>query len=984
MMPAPVLRLLEPDGDYGRVLPAWNTIEVGGAVGEQLVLRLTYDTSHDTWPLLVDQTRVVLLLGGVEYPDCRFILDEQDDDEVVRADLGSWAGNSLLFGLNYAIVYPESWTIGVGNVTTPGWGFASQTPGQALRELLEAAQTRGWWPDLTWDFTDAVDSAGNTWSPSISEFYDQGTTLLEVVARWKTRQLAVAKMAGDVLQLFTYAAQGTDRSLDVILKRDVELTEGPVKRSSRNTVSTLLVVTETTGVERTSNPALSTYGRREGFVSQSSDADTTVLQAIGDGTLALKARQRESFTYGLGGTSALRPIVDFDRGDLVQLWVRGTKRFMRVRQLTVSWAASGEVSGSAAFGDRLADADEQLATRLEQLTGGSMDAGVYAPPILAGTNDQAPGGGGDDGVIDTMPPGPPTGLGSTTVAVFEQGYLSATATLTWVAPTIDQDGTAVDSLGGFEVQYRHTGYPLWEAGGRYAQDTLAAVIRRLVVGDDYDWRVRAFDVWGNVSTWATGTFTADNDVILPAQTPSTPTVAPFLYMGLLVTWDGKAQGGTAIDNDIRHVEVHVSTSSGFAPGPTTLKDTIGIGGGQTVVAELTGGTTYYVKFRSVDWAGNLGPSSAQATGVPDSLVNDIPNGSITDAKIGTLSVTKLTTGTLTAVVTNSGTIQTAASGARTLINSAGIKLFDAASNVTVAMNSADGTASFTGIIGAATITGYVRVTSGTSQVLVQNVGSIPTVTLTTGTLIEKYPAYLFCATNAFLRHLSTTINSPGSQYEGTSSFDYTSLQVITNIYDGDFANATTLPTKMWGEVHFRFPQSNGPNYPHIRAQSRFATIASGEDYELYPGIVWRDGSTYQRECGIRLAAVGAGNTQDLCRLEVIKNNAGVVGGAFGEIAASAFTVASGRAAKTDVAPVPYSALQVIRANPAKRWRYRTEPDRFELGPMADGLPPEVASSEGPEVGMPGEVNHMVRLNSMIGLLWRAVEELAEQVEVRTR
>lgn len=1003
-MPDPVLRLVE-GGVLGRYLPGWSSLEIGGDLGEQLVISLAWPTDSPFVDDVGELAEIAVLLDGEEIPDGRFLIDELQDEEVIDSDVVTRNGNSLLYQLSYAIVYPESGPVTGTNTTTPGWGFSAQTPGQALRELLEAAQTRGWWTDLVWDFGDGVDSGGAAWDPDIDDFYDQGTTLLDIVVKWKTRKVAVAKMVGGTLQLFRYDNAGPDLTATVMLLRDVDLTEGPVSRSSRNTVSTMLVVTDGItddagfGVTRTDAPALSKYGRREGFVSQSQVPDPSILQAIGDGTLALKARQREAYTYGLTcSTAGRQPFVDYDRGAEVTLRVKGETRVMRVRQLSVAWAADGSCTGSAAFGDRRMESDEQLTARLEQLTNGSMDGGAFGQPVL-GSPDQNPGGGGGDTSPDTMPPAPPTGLSASSVSVFNLGYLSATATVTWSAPTTNQDGTALNDLGGYEVQYRAGTTGNWTAGPRTDKDTTLAVLTALTVGQAYQWRVRAFDIWSNASSWTQAGFTAQNDTVAPAQTPSTPTVTTFLFSGLMVTWDGLAAGGTAIDNDIRHVEVHVSTASGFAPGSGTLRDRIDIGGGSTVIGELTPGTTYYVKFRSVDWAGNLGPSSAQATGVPDSVQSgDIATGAVTgtkianvtigtaqiadlavtDAKMASLSVTKLTTGTLTAVVTNSGTIQTAASGARTLINSAGIKLFDAVGNTTVSMNGADGTASFTGVIGAATITGYVKVFSGTSAVLVQNVGGVPTVTMTTGRLIEKYPSYLFTSGDAILRLLTWSVNSPGSQY-AAGGFDYSNISLSCIPYDGDFANATTLPTKMSGNCIISFPTSLGGARPRITMQPNYTALTGGNDFHRYTTMVLKDGTTAQHAAGWRLDDVGP--NQEDCVLAGVKRSGGVDGGAYAGITGAAFTVNSGRAVKSEVSDVPYSALEVVRANPAKRWRYTdNSTGSYSIGPMADDLPPEVTTVVDKGLGMPQVVEHQVDLLSMIGLLWRAVEELQERME----
>jgi hypothetical protein len=494
-------------------------------------------------------------------------------------------------------------------------------------------------------------------------------------------------------------------------------------------------------------------------------------------------------------------------------------------------------------------------------------------------------------------------------------------------------------------------------------------------------RVRARDIWSNVSAWAQLEFTTTNDVVPPTQQPSAPTVATFLFSGLMVTWDGKAQGGTAIDNDIRHVEVHVSTVSGFAPSAGTLKDRIDIGGGSTVVGELTPGTTYFVKFRSIDWAGLVGPVSNQTTGVTDSVQSgDIANGAVTDAKLVSLSATKITTGTLSAVVTLSGEFRTAASGQRVVVNASGVKLYDSVGNVQVNLDATTGQGTFNGILGAMNVSGYVRVDSGVGPFMVmQNLGGVPTLALSTGRLIEKYPSYLYSSSSAVGRSMSTRINAPGSAYAGSdgTDYDYSQITVTTYAFDGDFANATVLPTKMWGEIIFQLPAGsltgdvNG-RHPNIRVQSRWNGSTDSTTYHLAPAVIWQNGATDRHEAGIRIDGLGAG--ADNCQLSVVKTD----GGQWCAIKALSFPVGSGRSLKTDIGPVPYSALQVVLDNPSLRWRYRQDADKpssFHLGPMGDDLPMDLRHVNEDD---PGDVS--VNVNAMVGLLWRAIEEQQEMID----
>jgi hypothetical protein len=84
--------------------------------------------------------------------------------------------------------------------------------------------------------------------------------------------------------------------------------------------------------------------------------------------------------------------------------------------------------------------------------------------------------------------------------------------------------------------------------------------------------------------------------------------------------------------------------------------------------------------------------------------------SVTDANIANLSVGKLVAGSLTADITLSAQIKTADTGARVVLSALGLRAFNAAGALTVAINT-DGTASFTGTITGSSISGSRFATS---------------------------------------------------------------------------------------------------------------------------------------------------------------------------------------------------------------------------------------------------------------------------------
>lgn len=641
----PVLRLIE-DGQPGQVLPQWTNIELGTDDGTASTLVLHYTAEHPTAALLVDQAEVVVMLDGQELADGRFVLDESASDEVIDEALVSWKGVSTLGELRYARVYPQSWP----SLDEPNQPLDNVTPGFALRLLTEKAQDRGALAGITWDFTDTYDSAGQPWPKTVTEVVEAGKTYLEVVEAWHDRNLATARMTGGVLQLFAYSNHGTDRTADVQLLRGRDLLNGPVDTSSRDTVSTMLALSGSVGVERANNTALARYGRREGFLSQAQAPDEATLASIADGTMSLMARSRESYSYDLA-LHGFRPFTDFDRGDVVEVRVKGRDRVMRVRQLAVEWNADGTATGSVAFGDRYADAATTAQQRLEQLTSGSMDTGAYGSPMInAGTypTGDVPGTPGEVG-RDTVAPAAPTNVHVTNRAYLAQrGQFGAAVTIAWDPVERNVDGSTAEDLSYYSVQlFRHEPewllYSEWQPAGTIPPETTTTTLYPLDPNREYRIRVRATDWWGNNSGWTEHTFTTGQDTQPPTTPPASPGVEPALFGALRISWDGLDADGLPVEDDASHVEVHVSTTAQFTPDETTMRSTISVPApGQsldTIVTDLNPGTTYYVRLVLVDVWGNASEPGPQASGIPRELTaepGDVGPENLTFADYGNL------------------------------------------------------------------------------------------------------------------------------------------------------------------------------------------------------------------------------------------------------------------------------------------------------------------------------------------------------------
>lgn len=162
-------------------------------------------------------------------------------------------------------------------------------------------------------------------------------------------------------------------------------------------------------------------------------------------------------------------------------------------------------------------------------------------------------------------------------------------------------------------------------------------------------------------------------VVPPDPTPGVPsTPIPSSRLGIVkVVWDGLDQTGSLMPSDLRYVEVHTDTSSGYIPTSVTLRDVIvSPSGGSATITGLAYGSTQYVQLVAVSTSGDRTASSTEVSIVVDMVVGD-------DIAVNSIEANKIAAGELEAdIVLADGSISTGVSGARVVITDAGLRAFD--------------------------------------------------------------------------------------------------------------------------------------------------------------------------------------------------------------------------------------------------------------------------------------------------------------------
>lgn len=726
------LRAINADGSTptgGGVLTAFQKIDAGLPFSDVGALTFDYALSGENANLLTQQREVALFDNAGEVPDARFVIEGSNGN---RFDAEGGAIYRTFTGRNLWKLFDDTVVYGANfpTVTTEEKrSFSAANAGTILTALINKSQARGDLPGVTVNFTTAVDSNGAAWNKVVSIDYEVGIPLLQVIQNLVDQGVIEARMVGRQLRVYNVDTLGTDRTTTnpPMVFWSANSYEVPEQQDSRGLKTVALVKGDNGAlVEVVDSAAVATYGRRVLYISQGGIADTGTLTIIGEANLGRQKQPRSERTYAYRmeqGSAAVRPFREYSPGDWVFQDTNGAAERVRIRQVTIQQESGEELPAVIlTLNDRFLEAEVALARKVNGITNGAkMDGSGTATPTVEAT-------------LDTIAPGQVAGLiGSSTAYVDGQGRTWAQVTLDWNALALNADGSTMTDLDRYEVAMKRQADTTYNIVLTTLND--AATLDGFLPNATYNFQVRAIDEIGNAGAWSTTlTLTTASDTTAP-PVPSTPQVSDYLGQ-VRIYWNGLGSASEAMPGDFRHVEVHVSTSSGFTPSSTTLIDVLPTAG-IAIATDLTYDTPVFVKFISVDNNGNRSAASTQATATPvrvsgldvaalaiatsnlgdgavtalkiaDATITsakigsaqilnaNIANAAIDDAKIANVSAGKLTVGTLTADITVSARIKTANTGARVELNSLGIQAFSSSGAQTVDIKAADGSVTIQG------------------------------------------------------------------------------------------------------------------------------------------------------------------------------------------------------------------------------------------------------------------------------------------------
>lgn len=654
---------------------------------------------------------------------------EQDnyDPSMNESAIVQASGRSIIALLQEAIIYPQA---GVGSLTT-SWSFAGASAGKVMNDLLTAAQARGCFPLLTWDFTDGQDSSGAAWTQSYTNAFDAGGFMMDLLISLSQGGLCDFSMTGTVLHMYNpKTTLAVDHSSTVFIRKGREIVTSPMGRD-RTQIATVMLAQGDNGLNiETIAGTEGTIGRIETYMSQSGVTDAATLTYWAEQALGAIDDQLISLTptYVID-TSKGTPIPwkDYFSGNYISLDVNGTTTKYQVAQVAAQCGPGGPTFIQPTLNNVFYSREILVANALNKLSGGIIAGPATGVTAAPGPNPTVPG----------TPAFTPTSIYTAAYFSPATGTTLAQMELQWTTPA-NTDGTTMIDGYQYLVQYKLASTPLYPIKWSQLQgkpwntlqgnpwsnpldspqnqqwttvtvgiDSNNLVIQGLICGETYDFQIACTDVSGNTGTFsATSAFVTATDDLAPNQ-PDAPTVFASMVAVQVLSDMGSEAGGTFnLANDLDHLEVHYSYDPAFVPvpgitSPTYLGKLIANAGMMAagIVAvgtfQVTSTTGIYIKLIAVDISGNSSPPSP-GSGVTAVLIDD--------THISSLSVSKLIAGTVTATIILGGTIETAATGARAVMdslgfhayNAAGFKVFDVSpSSTTIILASGAGGNEFT-------------------------------------------------------------------------------------------------------------------------------------------------------------------------------------------------------------------------------------------------------------------------------------------------
>lgn len=589
-----------PNGPRLGLLPSPLSFEAAAPLNDVSSLRLDY-TSHAPGDDLLAQPCEIALeysTGGdwVEPDGGRFLRIKRGSDVTDRAGKRSYTCPGYAWQFKKAVLYPT------GAMVDGKRQFNAVPVGAVLRTLINEAKARGGLAGMTAGFTSSADSNGQAWAATLTLALEPGVDLLTLLLNLSDQGVIDWRMRGRALEVFNEGTvMAVNRSsgptlVDLRLGRDVD--QAPDDATLEDVSTAILIAGENGFTHEVTNPsAAAPWGRWETYQQQGGVSDAGTATALGQTALGRASGERVQITRSVVfGAARWLPWADYALGNQVLApGDGGVMAPLRIRQITLSRAGDGKLSGNLVLNDRFLEDDIKLARKSAGiLAGGVSSGGTGRPPAPDST-----------GRVPAAPPG----LIVEPVAYLDTaGYAQGLAVVTWGPVTADVNGIALD-VDGYEVYARPNAEgELWYLVAQTASGDVWASVSPLNVDSEYAFKVRAVGNDGTKGLFSAPVAVAIPNDATPPPVPSAPTLTSRLGV-IHVAWDGLGAGGATMPIDFDRVRVWMQDP--LAPGAAEVGYLTAAG--VVVIPNQPYGQAREVWLTAVDRSGN--ESAATPAGV---------------------------------------------------------------------------------------------------------------------------------------------------------------------------------------------------------------------------------------------------------------------------------------------------------------------------------------------------------------------------------
>jgi hypothetical protein len=276
--------------------------------------------------------------------------------------------------------------------------FTSVSAGQIMKTLFDEAQARGALAELNIDFSNSLDSNGDAYAETLTVDESVGSSLLNVAARHQELAVDVRVTPNLVLKYVNERGSDLTTGANPVVFRVgwnvgelLEERTGPVHNAvllSSGAASPFSTESDATSI--------STYGRRETFLSLSSTEDGALVTLAGQNLLDEVKNPGDGITIQVNDAGPIA-YIDYNIGDtVVVVDAAGNRKNLRVQSIAVSVDESGRPTFVPELGRVRADLTKRLAAllaRVERASGGTTSA--ISTPDVNGGFDLIGGGGAE-------------------------------------------------------------------------------------------------------------------------------------------------------------------------------------------------------------------------------------------------------------------------------------------------------------------------------------------------------------------------------------------------------------------------------------------------------------------------------------------------------------------------------------------------------------------------------------------------------------